>query len=861
MDAAPSGIRSFDELAKSCLKSNDWPASTSVQPRSLGAILGRLDRGEGTDWLAGRAEVQQALAQVLGVQRGALLVALNPKRASKAERWVTWQAMPFARGLDLTGEGLFPGIPELVLQPGRWDRLIWVAPNGGGRSLTGQWLEARGLATHHAAATLELEHLPPVRPLLVELASDRIDASRLGPGLCLAVPEPWEPPSGFGDCVVVRSPPIRELVEPVVRWARDRLAESSTVSASRLASRVLTLVELGWVESVGDVLGLVGLADAEGTEVIEPRALERAAREWLRRQARERLDPEAAESGWFKKSGFEALVRVAGRVAIDGAAPLFFPRPVEKWSGLVPEDLRHGPDLEWMKVALPNADPSLRPAAIERASEKLPPGAFRLVRCFEHTGVLERDDMNQLVLRPHWLARVAMHEALGTLVAGPAFDWGEALLSPAMAAATMDRLVERARARTLPIEELVDPPASSEAGYAAAIEGAVRALGAAELLGVHAGGDALETLFDEQLRLSVELPDALVRPRIEHAPKPGQRGTFWLSRGAWHLALLAVGEALDGHQGASHPLLRPWQATEPPAGMSAVLDLIVAALEGPDAQRELVGPTVGLVTRLGALLGPLGARRTRHRLERAATLADEAAVGVLAWSSVAALEGDRLGILGLLALIEQRRLAHATLATEVWRAFESAGMPAAEVGILLTPELAPVLLPHAPAATLPTLLRGIAALETHPPLSTTQWQTLLAGDVSHVGMGLFRLVPEPALSAAVDAACRSGQREALGVLWSRFPDALTGALVEVLGNAEAAARRGLLLDTAPPSVTGIVVESLAEVEDLLRGHAANLAALRRFLHAQIGARGPGFRDAYALLDEIEEHLEDVRSHA
>jgi hypothetical protein len=386
----------------------------------------------------------------------------------------------------------------------------------------------------------------------------------------------------------------------------------------------------------------------------------------------------------------------------------------------------------------------------------------------------------------------------------------------------------------------------------------VRALGAAELFGVHAGGDALEALFDEQLRLSVELPNALVRPRIEHAALPGRRGSFWLSRGSWHLALLALGEALDSHQGATHALLRPWQRTEPAAGMHEVLDLVALALEAPDAPHELVGPALGLVSRLGALLGPLGPERTRHRLERAATVADEAALGVLAWSSVAALDGDRLGIQGVLHLIEQRRLAHATFAAEVWNAFENAGAPPAELGLLFSTELAPVLLPHVPAALLPTLLRSVAALSTHPPLSAAQWQALLSADVREVGVGLFRLVPEPALDAAIDAACRAGRRDGLAVLWARFPDPLCSALLEVLAHADP--NRGLLLDTAPPAVTREVITGLDEVEDLLRGPADNLAAVRRFLHVQVGARGPWFRDAYTLLDEIEHHLEGVRAH-
>jgi SAM-dependent methyltransferase len=61
-----------------------------------------------------------------------------------ARRHVRLEDVPFARVLDLGAEPLPPGIPDLVLQPPRWDRVLWVAASGAGRSLAGRWLAARG---------------------------------------------------------------------------------------------------------------------------------------------------------------------------------------------------------------------------------------------------------------------------------------------------------------------------------------------------------------------------------------------------------------------------------------------------------------------------------------------------------------------------------------------------------------------------------------------------------------------------------------------------------------------------------------------------------------------------------------------
>src|SRR4029079_8228679 len=144
---------------------------------------------------------------------------------------------------------------EIIFHPQRWERLVWVAPHGAGRSIAGQWLTARGLAKFHPlkspfSGTAPSGRMPEERPLFIELgaATDFNDAL-LGPGVCVSVPAPWEPPNGFADCVVVRSPPIGELVEPLVKWARARLAERSEVDAAQLTERLAEFVRAGFVES------------------------------------------------------------------------------------------------------------------------------------------------------------------------------------------------------------------------------------------------------------------------------------------------------------------------------------------------------------------------------------------------------------------------------------------------------------------------------------------------------------------------------------------------------------------------------------------------------------------------------------
>ena len=105
-------------------------------------------------------------------------------------------------------------------------------------------------------------------------------------------------------------------------------------------------------------------------------------------------------------------------------------------------------------------------------------------------------------------------------------------------------------------------------------------------------------------------------------------------------------------------------------------------------------------------------------------------------------------------------------------------------------------------------------------------------------------MPEALVGAAVDAACRAERKDALGLLWGRFARPLTRPVVHALR------------DPAPE-----VLAELDSVDALLRGPAASLEAVRRFLYACIAGRGPGFRDAYARFDEIERHLEQVHAQA
>jgi hypothetical protein len=853
LSAKPS-TRSFDELARSCLESAEWPEMARMAPRSLSAIFGKLDRDENIGWLAGRPEVQLALARVLGTSREVLRLALAPKKSAEPSRWVSFSDVPYARVLDLVEEPLFPGVPGEVLRPGAWQRLVWIAPSGGGRTLAGRWLEARGLAEVVSAPRIDEAALPVARPLFVELGSDvGLDVGALAPGVCIALPAPVRPAVLTAGAVVVRSPPVADLIEELVPWCRARLSAKTGLDAERLLRFLRSgPLESGAVESVGDVLGLCGLADAFGMEALEKQTLERAARDFFKRLSAERLDPDGPSTPWARRSGFDALVAVLRRFLVEGEPP-FLERTTEEWSLALPAELKAGPDLDWLRTALPGADPGLMRSDVERAVTKLPPGAFRLLRTFETLGVLERSPAGLLALRPHWLARVAASEALREIVEGPPAGWGEALLSAKTATATATRLFERARLGNLPLDDFAEPDAGDSPVHAAAAEGAFRAVGLAALYGSPPPADFVEALWDEQLRLLFEQPGALPLPRIEHRTlEPAESGAFMLGRGAFVLAALAISEELEAGQGGKHELLRPWQATQAPPGFSTLLDAVASALELPGAPIELAGHVAALVGRLRSVIGPLGENGAPHVLERAAIIADETSLGVLGWPSIAALANDRSARAGTRFLVERRKLEGA-FSEAVWQAFRDAGSPRDETDVLFSPELAPLVLDGAPDDVLADLVSVMFDHDGIFELFGARLPALVASAPNDAPLSLFRRVPETVLDAAVELAARARRTDAMSELWSRFPAALGRRAEALLARSDEVSRTKLavLLASVPLDATESLVRAL-DVDSLMRAPGETLSLVRGLLHARLGARAPGWRDAYALFSELED---------
>src|ERR1700754_2950192 len=105
-------ISGYGELARLVLQHPDWPSDTRPQPRSLAALLSKLDRGIELEWLADREAVQHVLALTLGCSLGALRAELSTQvaREGSSARRIRLHDLPYARPFDLVEEPLPPGV-------------------------------------------------------------------------------------------------------------------------------------------------------------------------------------------------------------------------------------------------------------------------------------------------------------------------------------------------------------------------------------------------------------------------------------------------------------------------------------------------------------------------------------------------------------------------------------------------------------------------------------------------------------------------------------------------------------------------------------------------------------------------------
>ncbi|MBN2191943.1 MAG: hypothetical protein JW751_03940 [Polyangiaceae bacterium] len=850
-------VRSFGELARNALADPDWPSDNRPLPRSLEAILGKLDRNLELGWLGDRPAVRNALARALSCCPEDLDQAVARARPETArhEGRIRLHALPFGRAIDLRTEELPPGIPTEVLHPARWARLWWQAPSGSGRSLVGEWLRARGLAEFvDTPATGD----PLVgglrgRPRFIELHRTNESRPLVDQSVCVAAPFP---PLNEG-FAVVRSPPVGTFLRELLEWIAARLPHDSSFDPERaLVWFERERLARGLTDTVGTVIGICGALDEVGFRTAIQEPLGALVRALLDRRIAELTERGHTDAPWLRRAAQEVLVGLAARLLGDPTAAWHEPRSLDDWLALIPDEFQRDVDVDWMRALLATADGPIRARDVERAARRLPPGAFRIVRGLSAAGFLTTTGPSaDLALRPLWLGQTLVDTARQRLVRGSPLAYGAALLSPEAADSVAEELLHRLRADDLAtIEDVLDLDPDESAAASAALEAVFRVAGIAVLEGSELPTELLGSLASEQLRLLTSFEGGLPTPRVGHRARAGSLlsdATFWL-------AALAITETLGSGRG--HSALEPWRAPSPPPGLRELLDAVASELPAFTEPRAI--ETFALVDRLRRVLGELA--EPCHPLERPGAVLDELALGVPEWQNIAAIGEVPHGYTAVAVLAERRGMAWSDVAREIWTAFITARCPVAGARALdRQTAFGAELWRAVPTEVWAELIaRDEPDLDfTHADQATVHGLTARLPDVGpRVSEAFWNSAPSAAAEAALAHAPPTTTIAATRA-WTRAPAAVIAALPELVTRP---ADLSALLAAAPIEQTA----AIATVVETVRRDSIpdrTLREISRWAHARVAMRAPEYGRAFSLLVGIEQDLARVtrrdRGHA
>lgn len=865
MQQAPTPMRSLGDLSRSALRSSDWPSDTHMQPRSLAALFSKLDRDQELDWLNDRPGAQVAIAKALGAPLEDIRSRVRRRQEINPAQVLRLRAIPAARALAFAEERLPPGIPAEVQEPASFDGVFWVAASGAGRSLVGRYLEARGLAhfiraetwaeaqsqlPEHGAVFIELE-APTDLPTLADL---------FGLRACVAAPKAPADESGFR---LVRTPEPESYLPALVRWVAERSPQDGRFEPDIVLAWLRgEPLERGIIDGPGAALGLCGLADELGARALSD-GLDKLVRRYAQARFTATLDPESTHSAFFRKNGYGALVALVRRLLVEDGLAWDAPRPREAWLALVPEELQREADVDWLKLTLGTGPNALRGADLERAVRKLPPGAFRVIRCFEQAGLLESTSGDRLQLGPRFVARTLLSEAVTALVQGSPVEWGAALLEGSARSEIEAEVLEGARSSGgASLEPLLEVSHPDSLPYVGAFELGFVAAGLALLEGVELPRDLRESLFDDQLDLMLELSDELPLPRVLR----GGDAESSERHGLWLLAALSLSEDLPANA-RRHSLLRPWQRQTLDPRMPLLLDRVAAALDSPWMSEAAALGVFALIGRLRGSVGALASVDTPHRLEQPTVIAEEASLGVLSWPTVAELGRGRPGLLiaATRAAAITLDVAWAEVARAVWLAWDAAERPAEGADFLL-PENDPegLFWAHIPRELLKPML--VDARDKPMPferLRDEPWAAIedavLDGSLSPTA-AIVEHAPEHVLDSWLGRrGIEPFEGAALSMLFRRVPERLL-RVIELhfeKPSATEAAELLSLLQALPDSLLPEIIER-AEGKQLVRLPGPTLGGVRKLLHRAVSRGGVLGKRSYALFAELEEKLSVAR---
>jgi hypothetical protein len=858
-----AGLRSFGELARLALGHPEWPEDSRAQPRSLEAIFGRLDKREDLDWLSDRPGIQQILAELLKISVSEVrTILVDAQGARPTVTRLRFDDIRAARGFDLTQEPLPPTVPERVGLPATWSRCCWIANAGAGMSLVGQWLAARALAQSATIETLDELHRLPLSgpPLYLELPVELLDAlTHEWHGtqpLCVAVASHGDPqalvrrlPQSYSP---LHSSPVEQCLEQIVDWVLFRLAGRPR---SRRQPLLTWLREgpsaWGLVQTLGDALGLIGAFVDGSVEPSQAATKEALLRQWMAHRTAELARERHRDLSAMRQTLPEVLVDMAQAVLIDDARGLLAARTIDEWLALVPEHHRRGPDIDWLTTRLVSDNLPMRKPDLERAVQRLPPGAHRIVVAFRELSVIRPTSATRFAVRPHFLGRLVDAIARERIVAAAPLFWGEALLRPTARASLLPTLTLRAGSQPESLaEDVLEHVDLVSPALVCAFETSFVLLGLAVLGGAELSDQVAASLLEEQAAVVLTSIDAMPTTRMlpsEPAGLTDLPGTFYLA--AW---------ALSEHsriRGASlHPALDPWHSTELPTAWPSILDSVAHCIQAalPEEPSWLNG-AIRLLDRVRQSIGTeVGPAQRKHELFLAGAVIDAIELGVLDWPELETILNQPFQYEFFLLSIAARSTTAGRLTQAIFSAWSEAGSP--PTGYQLFSRWPKELLCSAPAALVAHLL-----LTPECPLPSSEcsdlpssaWQAWLEARGSillqHEPAGPWEVAPATVVEQAL--ATRPPTSESIRrIVWARHARL---AIRQVENNRTLQPQAAADWLQVAPVDLGPTLAEYGLSEGWL--HAADIVsvAFQRLLHRCVAERVNQWRAAYDCLHQME----------
>ncbi len=437
------------------------------------------------------------------------------------------------------------------------------------------------------------------------------------------------------------------------------------------------------------------------------------------------------------------------------------------------------------------------------------------------------------------------------------------MLNPAQAERTLGELVARIEQGDLePIEATLEVDADADPAAVAALEASFTSVGLALLRGVDVHTEQLASLWDEQLRLLLEIPGELPSGRLLFGGRDrASDSSALLGRGLFFLAALAISEQLPRGTARAHPLLRPWLESSPPRALGGIYDELWNVLDDPGA--PWFSHAYQLVDRLRETLGTVGSRA--HRLELPGVVLDEIQHDVLDFPLLSELRSQRHGLRAMLELAQVRGLDRGHLLSIIWNSWDRDGRPEQGREIFdTTSALGLEFWANVPTALLKELFASEHAVSTlgFSAFRAEQWEVF--AELCSQRSALWsvptpwRCIPGDVLERVLDeGAWPSSATPGLVEAWRRFPKLVLGAVKRNFDAGEAEPAWGLV-DASPPEQTEALVTWLRQRVSVLDLDEQALSRVRGWLARTIQRRDPGWRRCYAYLHEIEQGLAPLK---